>query len=86
MDSELKTKFDLLCAEFGMTLNTAVNIFIKTVVRTRSIPFKIEIEDPAERGKKAFEALRRQAQENGLSDMTLDEINAEIAAARATMK
>lgn len=30
----------------------------------------------------AFEALRTHAQTNGLSDLSLDEINAEIAAAR----
>lgn len=30
----------------------------------------------------AFEALRTHAQANGLSDLSLDEINAEIAAAR----
>ena len=35
------------------------------------------------RGKAAFEALRRQAQENGLQDMTEDEIEEEIRLARA---
>lgn len=86
LDSELKTRFDNLCEEFGMTLNTAVNIFVKTVVRTRSIPFKIELDNPNETGMRAFEALQRQAQVAGLSEMTLDDINAEIAEARASIK
>lgn len=33
----------------------------------------------------AFEALRTHAQANGLSDLSLDEINAEIAAARRSL-
>lgn len=86
LDSELKTRFDNLCEEFGMTLNTAVNIFVKTVVRTRSIPFKIELDNPNETRMRAFEALQRQAQVAGLSEMTLDDINAEIAEARASIK
>ena len=27
MDSQLKQRFDALCAEFGMSANTAMNIF-----------------------------------------------------------
>jgi len=34
------------------------------------------------RGLRAMRELQRQAEENGLSEMTLDEINAEIAQAR----
>ena len=42
MDSQLKQTFDALCAEFGMSVNTAINIFAKAVVKTRSIPFEIK--------------------------------------------
>jgi len=42
MDSDLKQKFDVLCNDFGMSVNTAFNVFVRTVVRTKSIPFKIE--------------------------------------------
>jgi len=38
------------------------------------------------RGMSALRSLQRQAKENGLSDMTLDEINAEIDAARREQK
>ncbi len=83
LDSDLKKRFDALCDEFGLTVNTAINLFVKSVVRTRSIPFSIKLDDPAELGRQAFEDLRAQAASNGIQDMTLDEINAEIAAARA---
>ena len=42
MDSELKVQFDALCDEFGMSTNTAFNIFARAVVRNRRIPFVIE--------------------------------------------
>ncbi len=85
MDSDLKAQFDALCNEFGMSTNTAFNIFARTVVRKRSIPFPIEApakDDVVNNGKAAFDEMRRIASENGLSGMTLDEINEEIRLAR----
>jgi len=87
MDSDLKQKFDVLCNDFGMSVNTAFNVFVRTVVRTKSIPFKIESspitkEDLLAKGRDAFEQLRQQAENNGLSSMTLDDINAEIRESR----
>ena len=40
-DETLKKQFDIICGELGLTLSTAVNIFMKAVVREREIPFKI---------------------------------------------
>lgn len=37
----------------------------------------------SESGMAAVQSLRRQAEDNGLTGMSLDEINAEISAARA---
>ena len=85
MDENLKKQFDALCSDFGMNATTAFNIFAKAVVRERKIPF--EISSPSdttlEDAKAAFWEMRRIAAENGLQDMTLDDINAEIAAVRA---
>lgn len=85
MDSDLKAQFDALCNEFGMSTNTAFNIFARTVVRKRRIPFPIEApakDDVVNKGKAAFDEMRRIAAENGLSGMTLGEINEEIRLAR----
>ena len=38
---------------------------------------------PSDAGLRAFQALRRQAKANGLQDMSLNEINAEITKSRA---
>lgn len=41
LDENIKKQFDSLCAEFGMTASTAFNIYARTVVRERRIPFEI---------------------------------------------
>ena len=85
MDETLKKQFDSLCSDFGMNATTAFNIFAKAVVRERKIPF--EISSPADTTRDnaiyTFHEMRKIAEENGLQDMTLDEINTEIEAVRA---
>ena len=46
MDENLKKRFDYLCNEFGLTMSTAINMFIKAVVRENRIPFEITLERP----------------------------------------
>ncbi len=85
MDNDLKVQFDALCDEFGMSTNTAFNIFARAVVRKRRIPFVIEApakDDVVNKGKAAFDELRRIAAENGLAGMSLEEINDEIRQVR----
>lgn len=85
MDETLKKQFDSLCSDFGMNATTAFNIFAKAVVRERKIPF--EIYSPADATRdgaiSAFWEMRKIAEENGLQDMSLDDINAEIKAVRS---
>lgn len=85
MDENLKRQFDSLCFDFGMTASTAINVFARAVVRERKIPFEISSpkqESTEENAMNAFLALRAQAKQNGVADMTLDEINEEIHKAR----
>lgn len=85
MDEALKEEFDCLCRDFGMNASTAINIFARAVVRERRIPFEIAAPNTAVTragALDAFEALRKQAKANGASDMTLDQINAEIELVR----
>ena len=85
MDEKLKKQFDTLCSEFGMNTSTAINIFARAVVYQRRIPFEIsapKTDITRDGALNAFMALRKSAEENGLQDMTLEEINSEITAAR----
>ncbi len=85
MDESLKKQFDSLCSDFGMNATTAFNIFAKAVVRERKIPFEITAQSDKTRddAKNAFYEMRKIAEKNGLSNMTLDEINSEISAVRS---
>ena len=85
MDEALKKQFDGLCQEFGMNASTAINVFARAVGRQRRIPFEIsspESEITREGAMQAFTALRAQAKNNGVADMSLDDINKEIGLAR----
>lgn len=98
MDSDLKKDFDKLCEDFGMSMSTAINVFARAVVRERRIPFDVASADApayaadrrvfynanpvASRMLRTMQQLSADAEKAGSADMTLDEINAEIAAAR----
>lgn len=64
MEESLKKQFDALCADFGMTASTAINIYARAVVRERKIPFEIMSpvsEVAKENAMKAFMAFQTQA-------------------------
>jgi DNA-damage-inducible protein J len=41
MDEQLKKQFEMFCANVGLTMSTAFNVFAKTSVRLQKIPFEI---------------------------------------------
>ena len=81
MDANLKKQFDNLCQDFGMNASTAINIFARAVVKQRKIPFEISASN-SNNALKLLQALRTQAKNNGISDLSLDEINEEIRHSR----
>ena len=87
IDSEQKGKFDQLSEQFGMSANTAINIFVRQVIRSRSIPFKIAADSDEIIRKQAiatFKKIREEAEAQDGPELSLEEINAEIDPVRAT--
>lgn len=41
IDEETKKQFENFCNETGLNVSTAINLFIKAVIRENQIPFKI---------------------------------------------
>ena len=85
VDSSLKKNFDTLCEEFGFTTTAAITVFMKTVVRERRIPFEIKAASKEEVNAKGWEAILemgKQAEDAGIQDMSLEEINAIIKEVR----
>lgn len=46
IDAETKAKAQVLLADFGMDLSTAVNIFLRQMIYEGSFPFSITRENP----------------------------------------
>ena len=88
MDSDTKKRFDEICKDFGMSSNTALNVFARTVVKQERIPFEVESQRVTENKEAArefgdaLEKLRAKVQAQGIPEMTLDEINALIKEVR----
>ena len=97
IDDKLKRQCDEVLAELGLTMTNALTVFLKQVVRTRSIPFIIGQQSATEylalrqaeeserirlQAKGAVDAIRADVKKRGLPDLTMDEIDAEISAAR----
>jgi DNA-damage-inducible protein J len=41
VNADDKKKFEIFCDETGLNISTAINLFIKTVIREQMIPFTI---------------------------------------------
>ena len=69
--------------QLGLDMPSYLRMCVSRLVRDRGIPFSMKINETSEnKGVSAMKRASRIAEENGISDMTLDEINAEIAEAR----
>ena len=83
-DRELKDDVTELLESLGLDLPTALRMFLVRTRLERGLPFSVKLTEedclPA-RGASAFAALRKQAA--SFPEMSLDEINEEISAARA---
>lgn len=86
IEDGLRSQAAAIYEELGIDLQTAVRIFLKRSVMENGLPFGMTLkgkETAVEAGVNAIRSMRDSAERAGLSSMSLDEINAEIAAARA---
>ena len=72
-----------ICEKLGMSLPVYLRICMARLIQEQGIPFSMKLESDKENpGIAAMKKASRIAAERGIADMTLDEINAEIAEAR----
>ena len=78
-----RIKASNICERLGIDLPTYMRMCISRLIQENGIPFSMNLNDISEnKAIRAMKAASRIAEENGIADMTLDEINAEIADAR----
>lgn len=76
-----------ICERLGIDLPTYMRMCLSRLIQENGIPFRMTLDDmPENKAIKAMKAASRIAEETGISDLTLEEINAEIAEARKAGK
>lgn len=81
MDANLKKQFEAFCADMGMTMTTAVNIFAKKAVRENRIPFEISGDVPNAETQAAIREVKQMKADPALGKTytDLDEMMATFA-------
>jgi DNA-damage-inducible protein J len=89
LDRELKDQADAVFSAMGMSLTTAITVFVRQAVRQKKIPFEISLVEDRDKATTmqdaliATERIWQSAAQNGTNQMTMEEIDEEIAASRA---
>ena len=58
MDADVKRQAQQIFSDMGMDTTTAINIFLRQVIRTHSIPFDIKTDAPNDETLAAIEEVR----------------------------
>lgn len=84
MDEMTRLRAIGICDRLGIDLPTYMRMCVAKLIEENGVPFSLKlVEDSDDPGINAMKRLSEEARKNGTADMTLEEINAEIDAARA---
>lgn len=84
VDTETKLDVTNIYESLGLDLPTAVRIFFKKSIAVGGLPFDLRNDVSSERWN-IYKEARKSIQKNNVPELSLDEINAEISAARSGM-
>ena len=85
IDDNLRKEASDVYSQLGLDLPTAIRMFLTRSVQVRGIPFSMILPEESYKATAAVAAMKRMssdAENAGVADMTLDEINAEVEAVR----
>ena len=85
VEDSLKDEAAQVFEKLGIDTSTAVRMFLKRAIMENGIPFRMTLPKTpynAERGYRAMVEISDASEKNGVSDMSLDEINAGIETSR----
>ena len=66
MDADLKRQFEAFCADMGMTMSAAFNIFARKAVREYRIPFEISGDVPNAETVEAIQEVKKMKENPGI--------------------
>jgi len=76
VDREIKEDVSRIYENLGLDLPTAIRIFFKKSIAVGGLPFELREENNR---WQLYDQVRKSIQENNVPEMSLEEINAEIA-------
>ena len=78
-EKEVKEKADQIFSELGLSMTTAINIFLRTAIREHGIPFYLKLDIPNEATVNAIEEGRRIASDKSTESYSnIDELKAAL--------
>ena len=78
-DKEIKDQADAIFSELGLTMTTAVNMFLRAAVREHGIPFALKVDVPNEITVAAIEEGRRIASDSSVKGYsTIEDLKAAL--------
>ena len=83
VDAETKAAAASLFEALGMDISTAVRSFLKKAIAEGGMPFDMKLDDSTRRALAAVRSMRETSEATGNSEMTPEEVNDEIAKAKA---
>ncbi len=84
MDAELKRQFEAFCADVGMSMTTAFNVFARKTVRENRIPFEISGDVPNAETQEALQEVKKMKADPGFGktyssvDQMMQELLADV--------
>ena len=75
MDEDLKKQFDAFCSDIGMSMTTAICVFVKKAVRERRIPFDITADNDPFYSAENIQRLRKSIAQMKKTGGTIHEVN-----------
>lgn len=70
LDVEVKKRSEAMLNEMGLNISTAVNVFLRQMLRQGKIPFEIGVDIPTAETKEALEEARRLAADPNVQGYT----------------
>ena len=84
IDEKQRKQAEDICEQLGFDLSSYLRMSVTRLVREKRVPFELSLDSGEDSAYlKALDRMHRRAEENGTADMSLEEINVEIAAVRA---
>ena len=73
IDPDLRAQSEALFAELGMSLGTAINVFLKKAVRVGGFPFDVSLDTPTRETIEAMLEAERIAKDTTIEPLNVDQ-------------